>query len=128
MTLLLELALAASLVPKPAAPKPKPLEVRSVQAHSFYDRYAKIELVPSVGLTLADNVQTCRKLARPGGHEDGLPTQSCAGVTLILAGEIATQEFLAYALHRSGHHKAERLVRLYKIEDSIRSITYSSTH
>ena len=142
------LLLAASIA-QPAkieAPKPKP-------AHHFYDRTAKIELGAALALNTYDNVQTCRTLGettRPvvatitavngvpvhevvygpavPGRENYLPTQSCRGVTLFLAGELAAQEAVAYAFHRTGHHKIERFVRFFTIEGNTQGIIYSALH
>jgi len=132
------------------APKPKPDAER---IHHFYDRPAKIELGAALALNTYDNVQTCRTLGektRPiittvtaingvpvheviygpavAGREHYLPTQSCAGVTLFLAGELAAQEVVAYTLHRTGHHKIERFVRFFTIEGNTQGIIYSARH
>lgn len=99
------------------APKPKP-------EHRFYDRPAKIELALAASASAFDNVQTCRVLGI-GGREHFLPTQSCAGVTAFLTADVIAQEVLAYALHRSHHHKLERIVRFITLGSNVTGIIQS---
>lgn len=99
------------------APKPK-LE------HRFYDRPAKIELALAVTASAFDNGQSCYNVSR-GGPEVMLPTQSCAGITAILTSEVAIQELAAYFLHRTHHHKLERVIRFVTITANTEAIIYS---
>lgn len=114
--MILHVALAlATVVARP----PKPV-------HKFYDRPAKIELTVAIGAAAFDMAQTCHNLAN-GGREQFM-TQSCAKNNLIEAGLLGAQELAAYTLHRTGHHKLERLVRLYSTVDSTIGIVYSKQH
>lgn len=112
------LALAAGAVAPVAPAKP---------VHAFYDRPAKIELAVASIAVAFDTAQTCHNLAN-GGREIWLPTQHCPQVTLLLLGQVAAQEGLAYVFHRTGHHKLERLIRLVTIEENTRAIIYSKQH
>lgn len=95
--------------------------------HHFYDRPAKIELGAALALDAYDNAQTCHALSN-NGREDSLPTQSCAGVTLILTAQLAAQEGVAYLFHRTNHHKIERFVRFFSIEGNTQGILHSMAH
>lgn len=89
----------------------------------FWDRPNRIEAVTMFSLAAADMTQTCRFLAR-GEHERWL-TQSCGANVAITAGFTAAALLGAYALHRSGHHRLERLPMLYMTATSARGIVMS---
>lgn len=97
----------------------------SVRLHAFYDRPAKVELAAAIAFDAADTIQTCHNLAA-GGHEynTALP-QSCGGIAAALAGEVAAQELVAYALHRLHWHKLERVARFYTIEQNAQGLAFS---
>jgi hypothetical protein len=97
------------------------------QEHKFYDRIGKLELAGDLAMAAADSAQTCHNLAT-GGHEYMLRTQNCAKVNIALFGQVAIQEGVAYFLHRTGHHKIERVARLFSIEENARGIAYSAKH
>jgi hypothetical protein len=92
--------------------------------HRFYDRPAKIELAAAVTLSAFDSAQSCYNVTHKG-HENFLPTQSCAGITTMLTAEVAGQEVLAYMFHRTHHHKLERMVRFISISANLDGIIYS---
>jgi len=92
--------------------------------HRFYDRPAKIELAAAVTLSAFDSAQSCYNVTHKG-HEDFLPTQSCAGITAMLTAEVAGQEVLAYLFHRAHHHKLERMTRFISISANLDGIIYS---
>lgn len=118
MILHVMLALAAGAV-APVAP--------ANSVHRFYDHPAKIELAVATSAAAFDIGQTCHNLAT-GGREVWLPTQHCPQITLVLLGSVAAQEGIAYMFHRTGHHKLERLIRLFTIEENTRAIIYSKQH
>lgn len=130
---------AQNAIELPDAPQPKPntavdftvIERPKVRfdrpVHKFYDKTAKIELGVNAALFAIDAGQTCHNLAN-GGHEDVLPTQSCAGAIGIMAGLHGGQEVLAWVLHKTGHHKLERIARLYMTEAHVQAIAYSKAH
>lgn len=106
----------------PNAPVAKPI----APAHQFYDRFAKVEITASLSVAAFDIAQSCHNLAT-GGREYWLPGR-CHGVTLVDLGFVALEEVAAYALHRHGHHKLERILRLVSVEEQTRGIIYSKQH
>jgi len=107
----------------PDAPKPK----LDFQEHHFYDIPGKILFGTALTVAAFDTAQTCHNLAT-GGHEDWLSTRHCSQATLIIMGQVAAQESLAWVLHRTHHHKLERLIRFFTIEEDTRGIIYSKEH
>jgi hypothetical protein len=99
----------------------------AMPAHRFLNRPAKFALAGSAALVTADAVLTCRHLAA-GGREVFLPTQSCAGVTAWLAGSFAAETGIAYLLHRTGHHRLERLAEIAAGVSSASGIGYTAAH
>lgn len=94
--------------------------------HPFFDRTAKIELALSLTTASFDVAQSCHNLAT-GGHEYWLPGR-CPGITAIDYAFVGVEELAAYAFHRHGHHKLERLVRLVSVEEQARGIEFSHAH
>lgn len=94
---------------------------------TFLDRPSRVALIASVSLLGFDAGQTCHNLAT-GGHEDFLPTQSCAGTTAILAGETTAAWVGAYLAHRRGLHKLERILEWTMPVVNTRAIVYSHNH
>jgi hypothetical protein len=95
--------------------------------HSFYDRFAKIELASAGTVAATDIAITCRFLAR-GQREMNLPTQSCSGTVGLQIGFYAAGEGLSYLLHRTGRHKLERLPRLYLAYGNAYGIAFTARH
>jgi hypothetical protein len=149
MTLEFALLLASTIT------KPAPLNLKPPAEHHFYDRTAEVELGAALALDAYDNVHTCKALSEktrpiiatvtaidgiptheviygpgtiPAFHEAYLPASTCGQVTALLTAELAGQELVAYALHRSGHHKLEKLVRFFTIEGNTQGIIYSQIH
>jgi hypothetical protein len=111
----------------PDVPKPKIDAVRVEPMrpdHRFYDRTAKIEVVAVGSLMAFDMGQTCHNLLT-GGKEFNLPTQNCAGAIGFQVLFAAAGEGLSYALHRMGHHRLERLPRLYLMYGNLAGIVVS---
>lgn len=96
-------------------------------SHHFYDRFAKIELASAGSLAVTDSVITCRFLAR-GQREMNLPTQSCAGMVGLQLAFYGAGEGLSFLLHRTGHHKLERLPRLYLAYANASGIAFTAQH
>jgi hypothetical protein len=94
--------------------------------HRFWDRANKVEAWTMAGLAGFDAGQTCHNIST-GGHEYWL-TQSCAK-DLAVIGAINTGTLgVAWLLHRTGHHKLERLPMLWKSGDSLHAIVFSKMH
>jgi hypothetical protein len=108
--------------PRIESPQPKPVAI-----HRYWDRANKIEFAAGASLAAADMTQTCRNLAR-GGHEEFLPTQNCGQAIAFTVGSYAAAEGVAYILHRTGHHKLERVPVAYMAAASARGIVFSKIH
>jgi hypothetical protein len=108
------------------APKPK----LDAPEHKFYDRVGKIELGAAVAVAGFDAAQTCHGMITDPAHtrELGSPAQHCAPLTLLLGAQVAVQEGVAYLLHRTHHHKIERVVRFFSIYENTKGIVYSQRH
>ena len=106
LPLLLLLACACQANELPDAPKPKPIETKHATVHRFLDRQTWIESGIWAAVGSADMVQTCRGFAA-GYHELWMPAQSCRNVVLLGVSAAVGTELVAYALHRTGHHKLE---------------------
>lgn len=98
-----------------------------VTEHHFYDRYAKIELAGAGSLAVADTVITCRFLAR-GQREMNRQIQSCGGMVGFQFAIYGAGEGLSFLLHKTGHHKLERLPRLYLGFGNAQGIVFSARH
>jgi hypothetical protein len=95
--------------------------------HRFYDKPGKVLFGTALALAAADTTVTCLNLAS-GGHEHALPTQHCPQVSLLLFGQVAAQEGLAYLFHRRGLHGMERGIRFVSIVSNTRGFSYSLRH
>lgn len=104
----------------PDMPTPKP-------QHSFFDKWNKLEFASSGTLAAFDAGQTCHNLAT-GGHEDKLPVKSCGTMVAFTLAEQAGAWSLAWVLHKTGHHKLERIPALYLIGANSYAIAYSHKH
>jgi hypothetical protein len=100
---------------------------RSAPTHPFYDRFAKLELAAAGTLAATDSAITCRFLAR-GEREMNLPTQSCAGMVGFQLAFYGAGEGISFLLHRTGHHKLERLPRLYLGSSNAYGIAFTARH
>jgi hypothetical protein len=95
--------------------------------HRFLDKTGIISLTGSAAVLTVDAVTTCRNLYG-GGYEAFLPTQSCAGTSAWIASSFAAQTATAYLMHRTGHHRIERLAEFVWASGSAAGIAYTFTH
>jgi hypothetical protein len=114
--------MALNYQPRIETPRPKPVAI-----HRYWDRANKIEFTAGMTLAAADMTQTCHNLAH-GGHEEFLPTQNCGQAVAYTVGAYAAAEGVAYILHRTGHHKLERVPVGYMAAASARGIAFSKIH
>jgi hypothetical protein len=122
--LFLLLATLAKANELPEVPIAKPIE----QKHSphFWDTPNKIEFASMTGLAVGDMTQTCRFLSR--GWREMQLTQSCPKDVAITAAFDAGAALAAFALHKTGHHKLERIPMLYMAGASARGIIESKVN
>jgi len=111
---------AMVLTQVPDAPVPK----QPAPIHRFYDRPAKAMLAMSIAGATFDTVQTCHGLSN-GFREEWLPTQHCPMIALYIGLGVVGQEFVAWEFHKHGHHKLERITRLYMPINSTIGLTIS---
>jgi hypothetical protein len=124
--LVLLLILAIPTWGLPSVPEPKPFETKPAAVH-YWDKWNKIEAISMFSLASFDMAQSCHNV-RSGGREDFLPTQSCAKIAVMIgAGEVGAIG-LSMLLHKTGHHKLERIPILLMIQADTRGIVYSHSH
>ena len=99
--------------------------------HSFWDK-ENIALFGTVaGLSAADFAATRANLQSGGKELDPVTRlfgRSTAGLAANFGGETAGVVGISYFLHKTGHHKLERLTSLINISASSIAITYDLTH
>ena len=105
---------------QPARPK--------LQTHPFLDRTNKIEFGIGGAAAAWDVTRTCKNLATPLGKEYNLPVSPCGGVVAFTFGEQAAAWGLADVLHRTHHHKFERIPEAYRIGINLNGAIYSTVH
>jgi hypothetical protein len=113
----------------PDSPAPK-LEIvnrtpRPDTTPRFWDRTNKVEFGAMVGLAAWDMGQTCDFLAH--GERELYLTQSCPKNIAITAGIDAGATLTAWLLHKTGHHKLERLPMLYFAGNSLYGVIVTKT-
>lgn len=92
-----------------AAYRPNPPTIEQ-PVHKFWDRANKIGFAVHGVARVADAVQSCILLTRPGTREAWLPTKSCSGIAIYSLSMIPAQIGTSYLMHRKGHHHLERWV------------------
>ena len=115
----------------PAAPVARPT---TVEEYRFRDLQNSIAFTAMAGARAFDAVQTCRRFAQNGHRADGgvwvereLPTQTCGGVVAFSAGYVLVGSGAAYLLHKTGHHKLERVPMWLSGVGAAQGIEYSFT-
>jgi len=132
-------SLSPELANAPAAPEPvqparlieriqsKPLP----EVHKFWDRDNKIIFAAVAATSTADFFVTRANL-QSGGQELNPTTRlfgrSTAGLAANFAGETVGVIGVGYFLHKTGHHKLERLIPMANIGASGFAVTYGLTH
>lgn len=92
--------------------------------HPFWDRQQVTAQSLQAAFHVADAVQTCYHL-HEGWVERTSPFQSCSGNVAWMAGATGTSVGISYLLHRTGHHKLERLTPYMFATSSTVAIGYS---
>lgn len=109
----LVLAMGICLTPSSAMAGPNPMLVESpVPAHRFFD--AKNIGLQSINVLImaADIASTKQALQVPGTHEMNPVSGSQGGMLALKFAGVGAGLGIAYMMHRSGHHKAERVIPL----------------
>ena len=122
----------AAFTPAPRAAFVQPVVLpESPKSHRFWDRENSILFATSAAFSAADFVVT-RDNLRSGGQELNPVTRLFSGTTpglaVNFAGETAGVLGVSYLLHRTGHHKMERLVSVLNIGSSAAAVTFDLAH
>jgi hypothetical protein len=100
--------------------------------HKFWDTTNKILFASHAGLEALDFGITHRNLSNGGRELDSMAKALCesgtAGQLVFFGGRMAGVVAISYLLHRTGHHKLERVFPIYASGDSAYGVAYSFTH
>jgi len=104
---------------------------KPVGEHRFWDRENRILFTAAGGLAVADFCVTRANLAS-GGKELNPVTRVFSGSTPGLAGNFALETggliSVNYLLHKTGHHKLERITSYVNIGSSAGAVAWSLSH
>lgn len=92
-----------------AAGDPAVIVAPPAATHRFLDGPNFALQAINVALMGVDIASTYRALQLPGTHEANPLMKSPASMIAMKAGAVGAGMMVAYMLHRSGHHKAERI-------------------
>jgi hypothetical protein len=99
--------------------------------HRFWDNQNRVLFVTVAALDVADFAVT-RSNLQNGGKELNPVTRlfsgSTAGLAVNFAGETAGIIGLSYYLHKSGHHRLERITPMLNIGASSFAVVYDLSH
>ena len=99
--------------------------------HRFWDKQNYALFLAAGALNGADFAVTRDNLQR-GGQELNpvvrLFGRSTAGLAVNFIGETAGVVSISYVLHKTGHHKLERMVSMVNIGSSAAAVSYGLTH
>ena len=99
--------------------------------HKFWDGENRLLFSTVAALSAADFVATRSNLAS-GGRELNPVTRlfsgSTAGLAVNFTGETVSIVGLAYFLHRTGHHKLERITPMLNVASSAFAVAFDLSH
>jgi hypothetical protein len=100
--------------------------------HNFWDATNKMLFSSHAGLEAVDFGITHRNLSDGGRELDSMAKALCesgtAGQLVFFGGRMAGVVAISYLLHRTGHHKLERVFPIYASGDSAYGVAYSFAH
>jgi hypothetical protein len=101
------------------------------EEHRFWDRPNQILIAATAAMNAADFAVTRANL-QSGGQELNPMVRvfgrSTAGLAVNFAGETAGVVGLSYLLHKTGHHKLERMVSVVNVGASTGAVSYGLAH
>lgn len=121
--------------PAPDAPEPSvepsstafATRPRMIERHKFWDNENRALFAASAAMSAADFAVTRANL-QSGGRDLNPVVRffgpSTAGLAVNFAGETAAVIGVSYLLHRTGHHKLERIFTLVNIGSSAGAVGY----
>jgi hypothetical protein len=100
--------------------------------HNFWDRQNLSLVIVHAGLETADFVLTHQAIAS-GGHELNpiarpFVNMGTGGQIAFFAGGTLASLGVSYLLHKTHHHRLERMVTWYSIGDSVWGVSYDLSH
>jgi len=105
------IAVGITFLPRPTVAGGDPAVVRSpTPVHRFLDAPNVVLQAVNITLLAADIASTNRALRVPGTREANPLAQSSAALVALKVAAVTGGIGIAYLLHQSGHHKAERVV------------------
>jgi hypothetical protein len=127
--------------PLPDAPTPRPAiqpepavyvaPVRLGEQHKFWDSENRMLFAGVVASNIADFTVTYKNL-QSGGRELNpvvrIFGRSAPGLALNFGGQAAGVMGFSYFLHKTGHHKMERMVSVVNIGASMGAVGYGLAH
>lgn len=97
------------------------------EQHKFWDRENRVLFAASAAFSAADFAVTRANL-RSGGQDRNPIVRffgpSTAGLAVNFAGETLCVVGASYLLHRTGHHKLERIFTMVNIGSSAGAVSY----
>lgn len=99
--------------------------------HKFWDKQNSALFVAAAALNGADFAVTRANLQNGGQELNPLVRvfgRSTAGLAANFIGETAGMVSISYFLHKTGHHKLERMASVVFIGNSVTAVSYSLTH
>jgi len=109
----------------------QPATLPEAANHRFWDRENSILFAATAAFSAADFVVTKDNL-RGGGRELNPVTRvfsgSTTGLAVNFAGETAGVVGISYFLHKTGHHKMERVFSMMNIGASGAAVTFDLAH
>ncbi|HXW16123.1 MAG TPA: hypothetical protein VEN79_16565 [Terriglobia bacterium] len=99
------------------------------QVHRFLDRRNVALCTLDALVMVADMATTRRALQVPGVYEANPLMKSQGGAIALKAASFGVELGVAYMLHKSGHHKAERIVpTLFGLPSAVAAAHNSGIH
>lgn len=100
--------------------------------HKFWDATNKALFIGHAALETVDFGITHRNLSNGGQEVDPMAKALCqsgtAGQAAFFGGRMAGVLAISYVLHRTGHHRLERMLPIYASGDSTYGVAYSFAH
>jgi len=120
-----------AMEPVPLATTTQPASIPEASSHKFWDRENSILFATNAAFSAADFVVT-RDNLRSDGQELNPVTRlfsgSTPGLAMNFASETAGVVGVSYFLHKTGHHKLERVASMLNIGSSAAAVSFDLAH
>lgn len=123
---------APTLSPEPASPIAVTTSGAAVPVeHKFWDGENRLLFAAAAASNVADFAVTRANLQSGGTELNPVVRvfgRSTAGLAVNFVGETASVVGISYFLHKTGHHKLERMVSVVNIGSSAGAVSYGLAH